>query len=134
MPATSQCRRGRGGNSGLSTLSDTPDYKITFAAEPKRMRVVFNGETIADSTKSLVLRETHHADVHYFPRADVRMDILHRTDHHTVCPFKGTASYWNIEAGGETVENAVWSYEDPIEAVSEIKGYISFYKDRVTIL
>ncbi len=120
--------------SGHPALADTLDYEIKFEAEPKRMHVVFNGETIADSTKTKVLIETRHADVHYFPRADVCMDFLRRTDHHTFCPFKGTAAYWSIEAGGESVENGAWSYEEPIEDVSEIKGYISFYMDRLTTL
>jgi len=119
---------------GQSVLATNPDYEITFEADPKRIRVVFNGETIADSTKTRVLLETRHADVRYFPRADVCMDFLRRTDHHTYCPYKGNASYWSIEAGDETVENAAWSYQEPFTQVSEIKGYISFYKDRVNTL
>ena len=120
--------------SGHSALTETPDYEITVEAEPKRMHVVFNGETIADSTQTLVLFETRHADVHYFPRADVCMDFLRRTDHHTHCPYKGNAAYWSIEVGGESVENAAWSYEEPYEDVAEIKGYISFYPDRLNTL
>ncbi len=120
--------------SGHPALADNPDYEIKIKAEPKRMHVVFNGETIADSTRTLVMHETRHAEVHYFPPADVCMDFLRRTDHHTFCPFKGTASYWSIEAGGESVENGAWSYEEPIGDVSEIKGYISFYMDRLNTL
>ncbi len=120
--------------SGQSALTETPDHEITVEAEPKRMHVVFNGETIADSTQTLVLFETRLADVHYFPRADVCMDFLRRTDHHTSCPYKGNAAYWSIEVGGETVENAAWSYEEPYEDVAEIKGYISFYLDRLNTL
>jgi len=120
--------------SGHSALADIPDYEITFEAEPKRKQVVFNGETIADSTQTLVLLETRHAGVHYFPRADVNMDFLTPTDHHTFCPFKGTASYWSIEAGGETVENGAWSYEEAFEDVSEIEGYIAFYMARLGAL
>ena len=115
-------------------MADTPDSEITFAAEPKRLRIVVHGQTIADSTNTLVLFEPRHADVHYFPRADVNMDFLRRTDHHTHCPFKGDASYWSIEVAGDTLENAAWSYEEPFAEVSEIKEYISFYMDRVTIL
>ena len=85
-------------------------------------------------TRRLVLLETRHPDIHYFPRADVRMGFLRRTDHHTYCPDKGNAAYWSIEVGGETVENAAWSYEEPFDEVSEIKGYLSFYLDRVNIL
>ena len=120
--------------SGPSALATNPDYEIKFEASAKRMRVVFNGETIADSTKTLVVRETRLPEVRYIPRADVCMDFLRRTDHHTFCPYKGNAAYWSIEVGGETVENAAWSYEEPYEEVSEIKGYISFYLDRVNTL
>ena len=115
-------------------MATNPDCEIKFAAGPTRIRVVFNGETIADSTETLVLLEARHPDIHYFPRADVRMGFLRRTDHHTHCPYKGNAAYWNIEVGGETVENAAWSYEEPFDEVSEIKGYLSFYLDRVNIL
>ena len=115
-------------------MATNPDCEIKFAAEPKRIQVVFHGKTIADSTKTLVLLETRHPDIHYFPRADVRMGFLRRTDHHTYCPDKGNAAYWSIEVGGETVENAAWSYEEPFDEVSEIKGYLSFYLDRVNIL
>ncbi len=114
-------------------MATTPDTKITFKAATGRLRVVFNGETIADSTQALVLSEPGHAGMQYFPRADVRMEFLKPTDHHTHCPYKGDASYWNIEVGGETTENAVWSYEEPFDDVSEIKDYISFYPDRVEI-
>lgn len=115
--------------SGQTALVDNPETKIKIETEPKRMHVVFNGVTIADSTRTLVLLETRHAAVHYFPRADVNMDFLRPTDHHSFCPYKGTAAYWSIEAGGESVENGAWSYEEPFDDVSEIKGYISFYMD-----
>ena len=115
-------------------MAETSDREITLAAGPQRLRIVVHGQTIADSTNTLVLFETRHADVHYFPRADVNMDFLLRTDHHTHCPFKGDASYWSIEVAGDTLENAAWSYEEPFQDVSEIKEYISFYMDRVTIL
>lgn len=117
-----------------SALAANPGHEIKIEAGAGRLRVVCNGETIADSTQTLVLHETGIPPRHYFPRADVGMDFLRRTDHHTTCPFKGNAAYWSIEAGGETVVNAAWSYEQPYEEVSEIKGCISFYPDRVNIL
>jgi len=116
--------------SGHSALATNPDYEITVEAEPKRMRVVFNGETIADSNKTVLLHETRLPDTHYFPRQDVAMDFLNSTDHHTFCPYKGNASCWSIVAGGETMENGAWSYQEPYEEVPDIKGYISFYLDR----
>ena len=115
-------------------MAENPDGGITFRPEPKRLCVVFNGQTIADSADTLVLEEPGHTEVHYFPPADVRMNFLKPTDHHSHCPYKGDASYWTIEAGCETAENAVWSYPAPFDAVSEISGYMSFYTDRVSIL
>lgn len=117
-----------------SALAANPGHEIKIEAGAGRLRVVCNGETIADSTQTLVLHETGIPPRHYFPRADVGMDFLRRTDHHTHCPYKGNAAYWNIEVGGDTVENAAWSYEEPFDEVSEIKGYLSFYLDRVNIL
>jgi len=74
--------------SGHSALATNPDYEITVEAEPKRMRVVFNGETIADSNKTALLHETRLPDTHYFPRQDVAMDFLNSTDHHTFAPIR----------------------------------------------
>jgi len=59
------------------------------------------------------------------------MRLLHKTAHHTVCPYKGEASYFSITAGGRTAENAVWSYEQPYPAMAEIAGQLAFYPDRV---
>ena len=60
------------------------------------------------------------------------MDLLIRTEHATRCPYKGTASYWTVETGGRTAENAVWSCEDPIPGMTGITGYLlAFYRDRM---
>ena len=60
---------------------------------PARVRVVFAGHTVADSTRARVLHETGLAPVHYFPMSDVRTDLLEPSDRRSVCPFKGEASY-----------------------------------------
>jgi len=114
-----------------SGFKTNPDYKITFEPSPRRVRVIFNGETIADSTNARLLFETRHLPVYYFPRGDVRMGLLTATDHHTFCPYKGTASYWTIRVGERASENAVWGYPDPFEEVSEISDFVAFYWDRV---
>ena len=69
--------------------------------------------------------------VHYIPRRDVDMSLLQRTDHETYCPYKGETSYFSIPLGGERSKNAVWSYENPFEAVAEIREHLAFYPDRV---
>jgi class 3 adenylate cyclase/uncharacterized protein (DUF427 family) len=101
-------------------------YRVAVEPSAKRVRVVFAGETIADSTDALVLHETRLPQVYYFPRKDVRMDLLQRTGHRTHCPFKGNAAYWSIETGNQAAENAVWSYENPLQEAHEIRGYLAF--------
>ena len=98
---------------------------------PRRVRVEFGGEVIADSLRTLLVRETKHVPVYYFPKPDVRMDLLSATGHATHCPFKGDASYWTIEAGGKTSENAVWGYEDPFVECAGLKDHVAFYWNRV---
>ncbi len=117
--------------SGESLYHEYPDYRVDLESGEGRVRVHLDGELIADSASTLIVRETKHDPVVYFPREDVRFEHLERTDHQTFCPFKGDASYWSIRAGERTEENAVWSYEDPFEQVSGLKDYVSFYPDRV---
>jgi uncharacterized protein (DUF427 family) len=67
------------------------------------------------------------------PRADAKMDLLQRTDRTTHCPYKGDASYFSIRANGKTLDNAIWTYETPYPAMTEISGHLAFYPDRVRI-
>ncbi len=106
-------------------------HTITIVKYPNRIRVLFHGTVIADTTQALVLKEGRLPPIHYIPRQDVHMFYLQRTDHGTHCPFKGDASYFSVCVGETTVDNAVWTYETPLDAVAAIKGYVSFDKDRM---
>jgi uncharacterized protein (DUF427 family) len=108
-----------------------PDYRVDLEPGAERVRVRLEGELVAESDRVLVVRETKHAPVIYFPREDVRFEMLERTDHVSFCPFKGEASYWSARAGGRFEENVAWSYEDPFAEVAGLKDYVSFYADRV---
>jgi uncharacterized protein (DUF427 family) len=110
-----------------------PDYALDIVPSDGRIQALFEGEIIAETTAALTMEEANHEPVVYFPRADVRMDRLTRTDHDTFCPFKGHASYWTIEAGGKRAENAAWSYEEPYDEVAGIRDNIAFYADKVEI-
>lgn len=110
------------------------DYELRFEPSAKRVRAELNGTVIADSARAIVLHETRLPPAYYFPRADVRMDLLHKTDFHTHCPFKGNASYWTLRVGGEVVENAAWAYEEPYRDAEPIRGYLSFYRNKVSAL
>ncbi len=107
------------------------DYNVVIEDSPRRVRVMFNGETVADSIAMKIMHETNHIPVYYFPVGDVRTDLLQKTDHSTHCHYKGDASYWNIRVGERTVENAVWSYEHPIDAIPELEGLMAFYWNKV---
>jgi uncharacterized protein (DUF427 family) len=92
---------------------------------------MFNGRAIADTTRALVLRETTYKPVFYIPREDADMAALERTSHSTHCPYKGDASYFSIRVGDRSSENAIWSYEQPFPAMTEIAGWLAFYPNRV---
>lgn len=102
-------------------------YRMVIGPSNQRIRAVFNGETILDSSHAMIMQETRLPPVFYFPREDVRMDFLTPTVLHTNCPFKGNASYWNVIVGGKTAENAAWGYEDAYDEAVIVKGYIAFY-------
>lgn len=108
-----------------------PDHPITITPNPRRVMVTWNRRVVADSRKALTLKEASYPAVFYIPRGDVDMTLLTHSTHKSFCPYKGEASYYSIASDGERSENAIWSYEDPSDAVSEIKGYIAFYPDRV---
>jgi uncharacterized protein (DUF427 family) len=108
-----------------------PDHPITIAATTMRVVVFVAGRVVADSRRALTLREAAYSPVHYIPRRDVDMSLLARTDHVTYCPFKGDCAYYSIPIGGERSTNAVWTYEQPYPAVTEIDGHLAFYPDRV---
>ena len=110
-----------------------PDYEVELEPSPRRVRASFGGEVVAESDRTLIVRETKHDPVVYFPRQDVRFELLERTDHETFCPFKGEASYWTLRVHDRSEDNAVWSYEDPFEQVAGIEGYVAFYPDRVEL-
>ncbi len=117
-----------------SAWAKHPDYRVDFEATDKRVRVEFNGRTVADSRQACVMRETRHEPVYYLPRADLRMDLTERSEHQTFCPFKGEATYWNLVVDGRRADNAFWSYEQPFPGVAGIRDYVAFYGDRVDAL
>lgn len=101
-------------------------YRLSIDEDARRIRAVFQGQTVADSSNALVMHETRLGPVFYFPREDVRMDLLAKSSRRTHCPFKGNASYWTIQVGSRSAESAAWSYEDPYDESSTVKEYIAF--------
>ncbi|WP_295996542.1 DUF427 domain-containing protein [Rugamonas sp.] len=108
-----------------------PDHPITIVRSGARVVVTLAGRVIADSTDALTLSEAAYPAVQYIPRKDVDLSQLERSAHSSYCPYKGDAAYFSIPAGGERAVNAIWTYEQPYEAVAAIKGHVAFYPDRV---
>jgi uncharacterized protein (DUF427 family)/acyl-CoA thioesterase len=116
-----------------SAYADHPGYRVDLVSQSVRVRV-FHGDTLlADSRRTLLVRETAHADVIYFPEADVRRELFAPSDHHTVCPFKGEASYLSLARGERPEPNLAWTYRAPFAEVAGLAGYLAFYPDRVRI-
>jgi uncharacterized protein (DUF427 family) len=100
---------------------------------PERVRVVVDGQDLADSANALRVLETAGAPVYYLPRADARMDRLTASPHATFCEWKCDAGYWTYEGadGGRRIPNIAWSYEAPLPGYESIRGYLAFYAQLV---
>jgi uncharacterized protein (DUF427 family) len=105
--------------------------RIQIRPNAHRVRVIHQGITVADTTEALTLSEAGLPDMLYIPRADVNTARLERSTHTSHCPYKGDASYFHLRTEDGLVENAVWSYEAPLEEVKQIKEYLAFYASRV---
>jgi uncharacterized protein (DUF427 family) len=106
---------------------DGPAHKLLMHEFPRRVRATFGRQTVVDTTRAVLLHETGLPPQVYVPIEDIRADLIQPTEHHTYCPFKGTASYWTVTAGDQTAENAIWSYPEPNQESSWLKGYAGFY-------
>lgn len=105
-------------------------HRVATKPAGKRVRVLFDGELIADTTNAVALEEGTYPVVFYVPRADAKMARLEKTSHKTYCPFKGDASYFSVKGGPE---NSVWSYETPHDEVVSIREHLAFYPDKFEI-
>ena len=80
-----------------------PGRALYLEPTPKRIRVQVGGETIADTRQAMLLHESGHQPIYYFPPQDVRADVLEPSDRRTTCPKKGEASYYTIRVGEQVV-------------------------------
>ncbi len=91
------------------------------------------GAVIAETKDALVLKEPGYDPVIYFPREDVGMAFLDRSETVTTCPHKGRATYYHIVAKSGPIADAGWSYEDPVEGAEALRGRIAFAHERVAV-
>ena len=107
---------------------------ITIRKAPGKWSVRAGGAVLGESSNALELLEGSYEPVIYFPREDIAMAFLDRTEKSTHCPHKGDASYFSIVTKSKTIENAAWSYETPLDGVDRIKDHLAFYTgDEVTV-
>lgn len=109
------------------------DYPRPPRVEPclQRLRVEFNGETVADTGRAYRLLETSHPPVYYIPPGDVKMEFLRLNSARSFCEFKGEACYWDIQVGARASMAAAWSYPSPSQRYSTLRDHLAFYPQRV---
>jgi len=109
------------------------EYPRPPRVEPsnRHVRVVFNGETIADSREALRVLEKSHPPIYYIPPGDAMLQCLVPTGKRTTCEFKGVATYYSVQVKGRVSENAAWSYHHPNAGYESIKDHIAYYPGRV---
>jgi uncharacterized protein (DUF427 family) len=86
------------------------------------MKAVYNGTVIAESDETVVVEGNH-----YFPPDSIKTEHFTPTELTSVCPWKGTASYYSLTVGEETASDAAWYYPDPNDAAAEIRDHVAFY-------
>ena len=111
-----------------------PYTRVDILASSRRVQVEVDGVIVADSTSPRLLFETGLPTRYYFPKTDVRMDLLRHTDASTDCPYKGTAEYWSIEVNGREHPDLAWSYKAPFAESQKIAGLIAFYNEKVDLI
>ncbi len=87
------------------------------------MKATWNGVTLAESNDTIVVEGNH-----YFPISSIRPEYFHKSSTHTHCPWKGEASYYDIQINGQVNKDAAWYYADPSEAAKQIKDHVAFWK------
>ena len=109
------------------------EYPRPPRVEPvlERLRVVVDGEAVAETTRGFRVLETAGAPVYYFPPADVRMDLLAASSHGSFCEWKGSAGYYSYVGPSRRIEDVAWSYSAPSRGYEQIAGYLAFYAGRV---
>ncbi len=104
-----------------------PGY-VTFTLPcPKRIRVKANGQFVADSTRVLILFESDHIPIYYFPLEDIQMNLFEPGERRTQSPFKGVAKHYSLKDADGRYDDILWQYADPVPGSCDLSQYGSFY-------
>jgi uncharacterized protein (DUF427 family) len=110
-----------------------PYHRVDVRRSSRHAVARAGDEILAKTDRPVLLFETDFPVRVYFPPEDVRAELLTPTERTTICPYKGTATYWSVTANGETIADAVWTYADPFEDVRPIAGLQSFLADGIVV-
>jgi len=109
-----------------------PDHQLRIAPLTNRVTAESGATVLATSTAALLVSESGHPPVVYFPHQDVRLENLFATDSKSTCPFKGEAGYFAL-ADDPQGQDVAWTYPAVYDEVAELAGYIAFYEERVQV-
>jgi len=121
----------------MITQEQEKRHYFNLGKPAQRVKILFDNVELANTTNPLLLKEVGkqvYDPVYYVPREDVNIKYLAKNENSSVCPIKGTATYYNFKNENDLVENIAWSYEEPLPKAKRIQEYIAFYSDKVTFI
>lgn len=108
-----------------------PFLRIDTVSTDRHVKVVLNGQTVAESGRAVMLFEPGQPIRYYLPIADTRVELLRPSDTTSRCPYKGLANYYSVDVGGRVFKDVVWSYRAPTLESGKIAGMVAFYNEQV---
>lgn len=109
-----------------------PYHRVDIRRSSLPVRIEVEGVLVAETTRPSLVFETNLPTRFYIPREDVKVE-LSPSERRTACPYKGRASYWSFEAGGRTIDNLLWSYEDPVADALPLAGLMAMFDEVVDV-
>lgn len=106
-------------------------YLLDIIPSQSLHQLILNEAVVAASDRALIISEQGLRNVLYIPRDDILSPLTRMKGQSSYCPFKGTATYWNVDANGQSCDNAAWSYDLPYDDVASLKGHLAFYLDKL---
>lgn len=120
-------------NEEVRVHARSPYARVDVLPSSRQVKVVVDGQTVADSDHPTLLFETGLPTRYYLPKPDVRMDLLTPTDTVSSCPYKGNARYWSVDVDGAVHEDLVWGYDFPLPESIRVAGLVCFFNEKVDL-